>query len=107
VLGEHGSEHRRDGPLFCLGQPGDGIELLFEPGGRAALAGDTLAGVALQLWGDASLWYKLAAANGLSASSSLSEGQALRLPSGVQRSSFTTGLAASNWAIAAITARLM
>ena len=54
-----------------------------------ARAGDTLAGVALQLWGDASLWYKLAAANGLSASSSLSEGQALRLPSGVQRSSFT------------------
>lgn len=53
-----------------------------------ARSGDTLAGIALQIWGDASLWYKLAAANGLSAASTLTEGQALRLPSGVQRSTF-------------------
>ncbi len=38
MLGEHGSEQGRDGALFGLGQMGDGIELLFEARGRAALA---------------------------------------------------------------------
>lgn len=47
--------------------------------------GDTLAGIAAQIWGDASLWYKLAEANGLSANSGLSEGQQLRVPPGVFR----------------------
>jgi len=43
-------------------------------------AGDTLQGIAQALWGDASLWYKLAEANGLSANSALTAGQALAVP---------------------------
>ena len=49
-------------------------------------AGDTLGGIALGLWGDAGLWYKLAEANGLSAGAALSEGQVLQLPAGVSKS---------------------
>lgn len=49
--------------------------------------GDTLQSVALTLWGDGSLWYKLAEANGLSAGAALSEGQSLIVPSGVWRNS--------------------
>ena len=55
-------------------------------GSYTARSGDTLAGIAAQLWGDANLWYKLAEANGLSASSTLAEGQNLHLPAGVIRS---------------------
>ena len=43
-------------------------------------AGDTFASIAQSVWGDASLWYMLAEANGLSATSSLSAGQSLILP---------------------------
>ncbi len=46
-------------------------------------SGDTLAGIAAMLWGDASLWYKLAEANGLSADASLAAGQSLSVPVGV------------------------
>jgi YD repeat-containing protein len=42
--------------------------------------GDTLQGIAQSLWGDSSLWYKLAEANGLSADSTLTAGQALSIP---------------------------
>ena len=45
--------------------------------------GDTLQGVAAALWGDASLWYVLAEANGLSAASSLTAGQSLIIPNKV------------------------
>ncbi|MEQ1540682.1 MAG: DUF6531 domain-containing protein [Novosphingobium sp.] len=50
-------------------------------------AGDTLAGIAQTVWGDAALWYKLAEANGLSAGAALSEGQSLTLPAGVRSTS--------------------
>ena len=49
-------------------------------------AGDTLASVAAALWGDSSLWYRLAEANGMSAANALGEGQRLIVPSGVMRS---------------------
>lgn len=49
--------------------------------------GDTLASIAQALWGDANLWYKLAAANGMSGNAALIEGQTLTLPTGVTRSS--------------------
>jgi YD repeat-containing protein len=48
--------------------------------------GDTLAGIAAQLWGDSSLWYRLADANGMSAANALVEGQRLIVPSGVLKS---------------------
>jgi LysM repeat protein len=49
-------------------------------------AGDTLAGIAQAVWGDAALWYKLAEANGLDGEAVLVEGQSLNLPAGVVRS---------------------
>lgn len=48
--------------------------------------GDTLASIAQALWGDANLWYKLAAANGMSGNAALIEGQTLTLPTGVTKS---------------------
>lgn len=51
-------------------------------------AGDTLSGIADQIWGDASLWYKLATANGLGADSMLVAGQILTVPAGVVRSTY-------------------
>jgi hypothetical protein len=65
-----------------------------DPGGRGhdaaaarhtVQAGDTLAGVAEALWGDASLWWKLAEANGLSGGETLIAGQSLVVPPGVVR----------------------
>ncbi|MBY0563044.1 MAG: LysM peptidoglycan-binding domain-containing protein [Hyphomonadaceae bacterium] len=49
-------------------------------------AGDTLSSIAAALWGDASLWYKLAEVNGLTGESALIEGQPLIVPVGVVRS---------------------
>ena len=46
-------------------------------------AGDTLQSIALAQWGDASLWYLLADANGLSGQSTLAAGTLLRVPSNV------------------------
>jgi trimeric autotransporter adhesin len=48
--------------------------------------GDTLSGIAQALWGDESLWFKLAQANGLAADTTLVEGQRLTVPAGVIRS---------------------
>ncbi|MFT3728253.1 MAG: LysM peptidoglycan-binding domain-containing protein [Terricaulis sp.] len=48
--------------------------------------GDTLAGIAASLWGDASLWYKIAELNGLTADSALPTGMPLLIPVGVIRS---------------------
>ncbi|MCB5425960.1 LysM peptidoglycan-binding domain-containing protein [Altererythrobacter sp. CC-YST694] len=52
-------------------------------------AGDTLQSIAQKLYGDASLWYKIAEVNGLSSGSSLIAGQQLTLPSGVLRNTYT------------------
>jgi hypothetical protein len=54
-------------------------------GGYTVRGGDTLSGIAANLWGDAGLWYKLAEANGLSQQSGLTEGQRLTIPSGVTK----------------------
>ena len=54
----------------------------------ASQSGETLRSVALALWGDASLWYKLAEANGLQADTALVEGQRLALPAGVARNHY-------------------
>jgi YD repeat-containing protein len=51
-------------------------------------AGENLRSVAMNLWGDSSLWYKLAEANGLQADSVLLEGQRLNVPAGVTRNTF-------------------
>ena len=48
-------------------------------------SGETLRSVAQQVWGDASLWYKLADANGMKGDMALTEGQRLSLPAGISR----------------------
>ena len=45
--------------------------------------GDTLQSIALSVWGDASMWYLLADANGLSVSDKLTAGQVLTVPNKV------------------------
>ncbi|MDF0607287.1 LysM peptidoglycan-binding domain-containing protein, partial [Neisseriaceae bacterium TC5R-5] len=46
-------------------------------------SGDTLQSLALNLWGDSSMWYLLADANGLSGSETLVAGQVLKVPNKV------------------------
>ncbi len=60
-------------------------------GSYTVQAGDTLASIAATLWGDASLWYKLAEVNGMSANGSLFDGQVLLVPSGVNKSTHNAG----------------
>ncbi len=62
------------------------VSLNSDRGASTAYAvqdGDSLAGIALAIWGDASLWYLLADANGMSADSSLAVGSTLWVPAGV------------------------
>ncbi|HEX8620555.1 MAG TPA: LysM peptidoglycan-binding domain-containing protein [Allosphingosinicella sp.] len=55
-------------------------------GGYTIRQGDTLQAIAANLWGDSSLWYKLAEANGMSGAQTLMEGQKLIIPAGVMKS---------------------
>ncbi len=48
-------------------------------------SGDTLSSIAAQLWGDSSLWYKLAEVNGLVGDETLVDGLPLIIPAGVTR----------------------
>ena len=66
-------------PLTSYAQGSDG-------GGYAAQGGETLSSLAASLWGDASLWYTIAAANGLSGDMVLAAEQHIALPVGVVRS---------------------
>lgn len=51
--------------------------------------GDTLAGIAAAIWGDANLWYKLAEANGMTGGGALAAGQSLIVPGGVMNTHHT------------------
>ena len=52
-------------------------------------AGDTLTGIAAAIYGDSSLWYKIAQVNGVSSpDAALIEGQSLTLPAGVTRNTY-------------------
>jgi YD repeat-containing protein len=55
-------------------------------GSYTVRSGDTLQTIAANLWGDPSLWYKLAEANGMAAANGLSEGQRITIPAGVMKS---------------------
>ncbi|MEI9997617.1 MAG: hypothetical protein WDM91_23685 [Rhizomicrobium sp.] len=64
--------------------PVNGITYAGAPSHYTAQDGDTLAGIAAMVWGDASLWYLIADANGLSSpSDSLTAGTDLILPNKV------------------------
>ena len=60
-------------------------------GSYTVRGGETLSSIAAQLWGDSSLWYKIAEANGVSAANALVEGQRLTLPAGVMKNSHNAG----------------
>ena len=60
-----------------------------QSGSYTALDGETLSSVAANLWGDSSLWYKLADANGYASDVTLIAGQIINVPPGVMRSSNT------------------
>ncbi|HEY2710743.1 MAG TPA: LysM peptidoglycan-binding domain-containing protein [Caulobacteraceae bacterium] len=55
------------------------------------MAGDTLQSIAQRAWGDASLWYLIADANGLTGSETLQAGQLLTLPNDVINLGNTSG----------------
>jgi hypothetical protein len=57
-------------------------------GSHVVQAGETLSSIAANLWGDASLWYKLAEANGMTTANALMEGQSLIVPAGVNRNRY-------------------
>ncbi|WP_235364764.1 LysM peptidoglycan-binding domain-containing protein [Sphingomonas sp. ERG5] len=68
--------------------PINGLNYSAAPSRYTATSGDTLKSVATQLWGDASLWYMLASANGLSDPDAvLVAGQSLIVPAGVYSNS--------------------
>ncbi|NVJ59381.1 MAG: LysM peptidoglycan-binding domain-containing protein [Gammaproteobacteria bacterium] len=50
------------------------------PGGYTVNSGDTLRSIAQSVFGDSSLWYLIADANGLSEDSTLQEGELLKVP---------------------------
>ncbi|MDX3905609.1 MAG: LysM peptidoglycan-binding domain-containing protein [Pigmentiphaga sp.] len=53
------------------------------PGSYTVRGGDSLRSIATQLWGDGSMWYVLADANGLSGNETLVAGTVLRVPNKV------------------------
>jgi YD repeat-containing protein len=61
-------------------------------GSYSVMAGDTLQSIAQNVWGDSSLWYVLAQANGLSAGANLVAGQSLIIPDGVTNLHNATGI---------------
>ena len=60
-------------------------------GSHIVRAGESLQSIAQNLWGDSSLWYKLAEANGMAGAGALSEGQRLTIPAGVMKNTHNAG----------------
>jgi hypothetical protein len=99
VLGRYGlmADHRfegtplaQNGPFFSAQsdfsfgyQPIDGNYPSGSPGTYAVGAGDTLQSIAKGAYGDSSLWYLIADANGLSSNADLRTGQVLTIPTRV------------------------
>ncbi|MEZ0604617.1 LysM peptidoglycan-binding domain-containing protein [Paraburkholderia sp. IW21] len=61
------------------------------PGSWTVHAGDTLQSVAAALWGDSTLWYVLAQANGLKGEDALKAGQVLTVPNRITNVHNTSG----------------
>jgi hypothetical protein len=70
-------------PFADFDQSYDAINSSLDPGTGStylASAGDTLQSIAAMVWGDASLWYLLADANGMSGAEQLQAGRSLTIP---------------------------
>ncbi|MDP9933519.1 LysM peptidoglycan-binding domain-containing protein [Variovorax paradoxus] len=85
-----GTPLAQNGPLFSAQsdfsfgyRPIDGNYPAGSPGSYAVSAGDTLQSIARGAYGDASLWYLIADANGLGSDADLRTGQVLRIPTRV------------------------
>ncbi|MDP9992345.1 YD repeat-containing protein [Variovorax boronicumulans] len=97
VLGRYGSIRDENNPTLPNGtpfflpkaefnfgyQPIDGNYPSASPGTYAVSAGDTLQGIARGAYGDESLWYLIADANGLGSNADLKAGQVLTIPTKV------------------------
>jgi len=68
-----------------LGESNPGINLTY-----TVQQGDTLQGIADQMYGNPSLWFVIAAANGLSAGATLAAGTVLIIPNTVQSGTITS-----------------
>ncbi|MEJ0027174.1 MAG: LysM peptidoglycan-binding domain-containing protein [Rhizomicrobium sp.] len=66
--------------------PINGLNVAATAGRYTAQDGDTLEGIAYQVWGDASYWYLLADANGLISDAGLQAGMSLIVPDKVANS---------------------
>jgi YD repeat-containing protein len=70
-------------PFADFDQSYDAINSSLDPGTGStyiASAGDTLQSIAAMVWGDASLWYLIADANGMSGAEQLQAGRSLTIP---------------------------
>ncbi|MDQ0016118.1 YD repeat-containing protein [Variovorax boronicumulans] len=97
VLGRYGSIRDENNPTLPNGtpfflpkaefnfgyQPINGNYPSASPGTYAVSAGDTLQGIARGAYGDESLWYLIADANGLGSNADLKAGQVLTIPTKV------------------------
>ena len=75
-------------PLNPSGQGMSGTDSRYQVRG-----GESLAQIAQSVWGDSSLWYVLASANGLSGNEALAAGQSLVVPDKVVSNTNRAG----NW----------
>jgi YD repeat-containing protein len=66
--------------------PINGLNYESSAGRYTVQAGDTLESIAQAVWGDASFWYMIAEANGLSGADSIQAGQSLLIPNKVHNS---------------------
>ncbi|RST45000.1 LysM peptidoglycan-binding domain-containing protein, partial [Variovorax sp. DXTD-1] len=85
-----GTPLAQNGPFFSAQsdfsfgyQPIGGNYPAGSPGTYAVSAGDTLQGIAKGAYGDSSLWYLIADANGLGSDADLRTGQVLTIPTRV------------------------
>lgn len=97
VLGRYGTMLNPDKPADSSGNPNfvttanfnfgytkiSGSYPAANPGTRTVAAGDTLASIAKSVFGDSSLWYLIADANGLSGDRDLRVGQTITVPNRV------------------------
>lgn len=72
-----------------------GYQPLAQEDGRGSSytieSGDTLQSIAAKLWGDSSLWFKIADANGMSGAETLVAERVLVIPAGVSRAGYNAG----------------
>jgi YD repeat-containing protein len=80
INGAPGSQNPNGLDLRVSGYASIASSTATQPSSYTARAGETLQSIALAVYGDASLWYRIADANGMGSSNNLRAGQVLSLP---------------------------